>query len=234
MQKQTFPFLNNKLFFSKKDHIYRYENKKIMSVTHWVSSMFEPFNPYKVSKEVSENPNSQYYGMDPAEIRILWSKTAGRGIKKHDSIEKWLNEIIDTCDESDFLINLGITPKTSWSEIPLFSKKLMLSGTSDIITQNSENDFTIWDIKTSEKIGDEKLQYYSIQMLVYCLLLLHMTNKKCKISPGGIILISPQNKISEGVENKFKQPQLIEIDKSVTYKLKKHLKERKIELKKYE
>jgi hypothetical protein len=219
------------LTFASKEHIYKYNEQEIISVTRWLATFFEPFDPYKISKEVSVNPNSQYYGMDPAVIRGLWSKTSGRGTGKHHTIEKWLNGTQPKCVEMDFLTELGITPETSWAEITLLSVPLMIAGTADIITQNDVDDYTIFDIKTAKSMNEDKLKKYSIQILLYCLLLTHMCEGKCRITPGGIVLISPVSKISEGVTNEFKPAELLKIDESAAETLKYYVKKRRLELK---
>jgi hypothetical protein len=229
MHKSKFPFLNNKLFFNEKKHEYLYKQQKLDSVTTWLSSFEEPFNPYKISEEVSRNPNSEYYGLEPDKIRKLWQSTALRGSQKHSTIEDWLTEKQDNCLESDFLINLGINPKNSWSEVPLISTKLMLAGTADIITFENEI-FYIWDIKTAKKIDDNKIKKFSLQILTYCILLRHMTDGKIKIAPGGIISIKPADNLSDGLTNNFESPQFININKNISQQLKLMLKSRKREV----
>ena len=215
MHKSTFPFINSKLKFIEKSHKYFLDDIEFMSVTTWLSSFDEPFNPYKISEQVSKNPNSEYFGMDPEVIRKLWAKTGPRGTKKHNSIEDWLTGKTDYCDEKNFLINLGITPENSWSEVTLCSEKLLLSGTADIITRIDKDVFKIWDIKTSTKIGRDKLEKFSKQILTYGLLLKHMSDRPIKIIPGDIISIMPTSGISEGVNDGFLDAKIVSIDLSV-------------------
>lgn len=226
MLLDTFPFLNKQLEFKSARHQYFLDGEPFDSVTRWISQYEPPFNPYLVSKQVSENPNSKYFGMDPAEIRKLWTKTGSRGTNKHSSIEKWITGKKDTCDEKDFLQKLNINEKTAWSEVPLVSVKYHLAGTADIITQ-IKDELIVWDIKTSLNMDQKKVDSYSLQILIYCSLLFEMSDKTKKITPGGIILIKPSSHISEGVEAKFEKPELVNINFDMTEVLKKRFKERK-------
>lgn len=226
MIKSTFPYLNKTLTFNAKKHEYIYEGVKLESVTGFLKQFEEPFNPYTISERVSRNPNSEYYNMDPAEIRKLWTKTASRGTKKHNKIEDWLNFKTKTCDEAEFLTKLGITPESSWSEIPLVSSPLLLAGTADIITQDTDKTLIVWDIKTAKKVDDDKIKKFSLQVMIYCLMLKHMTDGKIKIKPGGIISIKPLSNISEGINHNFNPPSFIPIDESTFGKFKNIMRDR--------
>lgn len=215
MKKETFPFKTDLLLFDKEAHEYTLNGKKMLSVTTWLSSFEPPFNPYDVSKKVSKLPNSEYYGMDPKVIRELWNKTGPRGSKKHDSIEKWLTGENESCKEQKFIEKLGINPDNTWSEIKLYSEKLLLAGTADIITRIDDNVFKIFDIKTSSKIGKEKLNKFSKQIFTYGLLLKHISDRPIRIIPGGIISIPPTDSISEGVTDEFNDPKYINHNKEV-------------------
>jgi len=230
MKKTDFPYLNKSLQFDKKKHEYTLNGIKLISVTSWLKQFEEPFDPYEISEKISKNPNSEYYGMDPAIIRSLWIKTANRGSKKHKTIEKWLTGETSSCDEAEFLIQYNITPQNAYSEIPLISKKLMLAGTADIITVENGQYF-IWDIKTAKKVNEDKRRKFSLQILTYCVLLYQMADRAIKVSPGGIILIEPKSNLSKDVSNAFKNAEFIEIDKNVKDELKYMIKIRKKELK---
>jgi len=214
MLKSTFPFISKDLTFDESYHVYKHKGVKFLNVTTWLSKMDTPFDAYEVSEKVSKMPDSEYYGMNPAEIRQLWKDTAMRGNKKHKSIERWLKEESANCDEMIFLHDLGINPKTSWSEIPLMSESLQLAGTADIITIK-DNEYFFWDIKTCKKVDDAKLKKFSMQIMTYCVLLWEMTKGSISINPGGIILIEPKDDLSKGITSDFNPPVLLNIDHSV-------------------
>lgn len=229
MKKETFPYINNNLTFDEELHEYYLNGKDVIGVTTWLSSFDKEFNSYEIAKKVSKIPTSEYYGLDPKDIVILWESTGTRGKTKHDSIEKWLTGETESCLESKFFENLGINPENTWSEIKLCSEKLLIAGTADIITKIDENVYKIFDIKTSAKLGKEKLEKFNKQILTYGLLLKHMTTDNIKIIPGGIISIAPVNLISEGVNDNdvFKKPVYIEPNLSVLPKFKEMVNHRK-------
>lgn len=233
MIKKDFPFLQKILDFDVLNHEYILNGEKVISVTRWLESFnTKPFDSHKISEEVSKNRFSEYYGMNPEKIRLLWSQTAQRGSEKHNSIEEWLLGKSKYCEEKEFLTSLNITPKNSWSEIPLGSEKLKIAGTADIIQKVSDNWYRIWDIKTFTKISDNKIDKASLQILLYCILLYQISNKTIKVTPGGIILIQPKNKISNGAENIFNKPELLKINLSMQKKLNTMIKQRYEYLKK--
>ena len=211
MIKSSFPFLNSNLNFDAKKHKYTCKGIEYLSVTKWLSQFDKPFNPYKISEQVSKNPNSEYYRMKPEDIRSLWIKTGSRGTKHHNQIENWIVGKTDTCKEKDFLEDLGITPSNTWSEVPLISNKLQLAGTADLITQTDEG-LVVWDIKTSKKVDSKKILKFTLQICTYGYMISEMANKEVEVFAGGIILISPKGNISEGVEEIFNEPELIKVD----------------------
>lgn len=229
MLKSSFPYLDDGLVFNEKLHTYHHHGIKLISVTGWLGSKKEKFDPYKISSQVSKNPNSEYYQMEPEVIRKLWQQTGVRGTHRHNHVEKWLTGETETCDESKFLIKLGITPETAWSEIPLVSRKLMLAGTADIITEG-EDGLTIWDIKTCKKVDTAKIESFTYQILTYATMLSHMTRGKIPIHAGGVISITPVANISEGVNADFNKPTFIPIEE-IPEKFTQMIKDRKLECK---
>lgn len=226
MKLSTFPFLDPNLKFLEETHEYFYKNSKYISVTTWLKQMGPEFDADRISKQVSNNPNSEYYGMKPKDIIDIWNKTSLNGNKKHSKIESWLKGETDWCDEASFFINLGITPENTWSEVPLVSNSMFLAGTADIITFEN-NEYTIWDIKTSKKLGEDKLKKFSAQIMTYAVMLYEMSGKKIKVNSGHIISIPPKEKLSEGITGNFEKPKLIEIDDLIIPKLKRMINERK-------
>lgn len=225
MIKDTFPYSSSNLKFNKKGHIYTYNDTRMLSVTSWLAQYKEPFNSIRISEEVSKNPRSQYYGIEPKEIRKLWQKTSVRGTKKHSEIEKWLIGESEKCPIT-LLNKLNILPNNSWSEIAVFSSRFCLAGTIDIISV-FDNEYRIWDIKTVTRLDKDKIEEYSLQILTYCILLKEMIgNTDVKILPGGIIHIPPADWIGANEWTEFKEPKLIDVSVDVNLKLKNMLKQR--------
>ena len=129
--QEIFNETNRNCIFVPKTHEYYYldENNDhiyLTSVTKWLGDLFfketgEVFNAPKVAKEISKNPNSEYFGLDPSYIMSLWSKHAGRGTRKHSQIEKWLNGEIPHIKESEWLIKNNLVPSRVFSEVRLYS-----------------------------------------------------------------------------------------------------------------
>lgn len=232
MLKNTFPFLDKDLNFNSQKHEYTYKSDKYISVTGWLNSFEPPFNPYEISKQVSKNPNSEYYKMDPSVIRKLWQGTAARGTKCHHDIEQWITGERKMCKYTEFLKELGIKASCSWSEVPLVSRQLKLAGTADIISYDKKNDkYIIWDIKTTKKITPDVIKKFSKQIFIYCIILRQMTENKIKIIPGGIISIKPSKFLSEGLLSEFDEPEFIDIDMSIANDLRYMIKRRLNEIK---
>lgn len=234
MKRETFNYNVKNLQFEESTHTYTYKDKKVISVTQFLSQFQPKFNPYKISEQVSKNPNSEYYGLDPDVIRKIWANTGPRGTIKHNEIENYLLGNKSECKESEFLSNINITPGNSWPEIKLFSSKLMIAGTADIISYQN-NQYVIYDIKTSKKVDNEKLKKFTEQVHLYCVMLKHMINNpEIEVAPGGIILISPIINLSKSLEEdevKFKDPEFIPITNVISSKLQENIKYRKYEVK---
>lgn len=249
--KEIFDNTNKKCIFIPKTHEYFYiknDNKKVplTSVTTWLSELFfketgEKFNAPKIAKQVSENPNSEYFGLEPTKILSLWSKHAARGTRKHNQIEKWLKGEISEIKESRWLLLNNFTPQNTFSEIRLYSPRFGLSGTADLLEyKKNENTIYIHDFKTVKNMTEQKLYEYSFQILTYCILLKIMFkqyNCDIKVRPGYLIHIEPKNSIAVekfGNENEmdgFFEPvkYKIDADKDIMKLLKKHLKIRERE-----
>lgn len=229
MTKHSFPYLNHSLYFDAKHHKYTIDDIVYTSVTQFLGELKTPFDPYSISKKVSKNSNSEYFGIDPKSIRKLWTETARRGTLKHHSIEKWLVGG-KRCVEADYLTNLGITPETSWAEIPVFNHSLRIAGMVDIITKEDDA-LIVYDIKTSKKIDDTKLEGFTYQCQLYSYLLHYMTGGNIPIIPGGIISIKPEGNISDGVNHNFMDAELIPISNIMSPELKLLIKNRKLAVK---
>ena len=67
-----------------------------ISVTEWVKTQFEAFDPYKISERVVTNARSKYYGKLPHEIRAAWDENreqqAAKGTELHAQIENFHND----------------------------------------------------------------------------------------------------------------------------------------------
>lgn len=83
------------LVFDPIEH--RYTNgETYTSVTVWVKSQFEAFNPYTISERVVTNARSKYWGLRPDEVRAKWDENreqqAAKGTELHARIENFHND----------------------------------------------------------------------------------------------------------------------------------------------
>jgi len=72
------------VLFKSENHKYESQdpndNIQWLGVTSMIKQFKEPFDPIAVSKKASVNPNSKWYGLDPAVIREHWEKETDRAI----------------------------------------------------------------------------------------------------------------------------------------------------------
>lgn len=211
------------------------QGKDYIRVTTWLNSYEKPFNAPKIAEQVSNNPNSEYYGMEIKDILSAWQNTSTRGTKKHKTIEDWihgLSEINPTCEKIQN--ELGITPQNTYSEIQIWSNRLFISGTPDIIQKVDDTKYIVHDIKTFTKVNTDKIIKTTKQIMTYCLLLKH-SRPDLTFKPGKIILIRPKSKISENVtDDEFYDVEFLDLilDDYVTVQFMEMVKKRYSEIKK--
>tara|TARA_B110001450_G_C17668024_1_gene500586 strand:+ start:1402 stop:2268 length:867 start_codon:yes stop_codon:yes gene_type:complete len=159
------------IFLNEKNHVYDVNgNKKITSVTKWVHSHFEQFNPDKVIDKMMSSekwPGNKYFGKTKDEIKKEWKysgiEAAKQGTKLHYDIECYYNqEKINKHPENKSLeysyfknfaeANSGLVPYRT--EMKIYNKELQLAGSIDMIFKNDDNTYSIYDWKRCKDITE--------------------------------------------------------------------------------
>lgn len=158
--------------FLPEGHVYLYQGKQqLLPVSTLIAHFFEPFDAERAAQQQFER-----YGTPVAETLDKW-KRIGRmasevGTFVHEQTENWFqNGCFDTeylfryngqvetvnvkCEQQQFLhfvSDYAIKPyRQEW---PIFDIELNLAGTVDMICQEDDGQFTIYDWKRSKKVVD--------------------------------------------------------------------------------
>lgn len=232
--------------FHKTWHRYVFDGGiKYTSVTNFTSQFTKPFNIDEIASSLAVSPSSNYYGLTKDEIIAQWDAMNRLGTNFHSKIEDYFDgRLGENFKYKDIFDNWGLTPDNVISELTVFSTKLRLAGTIDIIKIiERQNDviLEIYDIKTTKDIqfDYEKLKKASFQITLYKLLLETMLkkfeyHKPIKVVAGSIISIERNIRdVKEHIDifdfNHFNAPILVDILKDSTeYSI---LKEKILELK---
>ena len=189
---------DNNISLDRSEHIYQLaSNPKIefTSVTTFIDKFFEKFDAKSIASKLSHS-HPKYIDKSVDNILQDWKNSADHGTKVHEEIEnfiintapitekksvfglKWLKNYISN---GEFLI---------YPEVIIYSEKLKLSGTIDLLIKNiTTNKFIIMDWKTSKMINkksfrnkkgthpasntidDSKFNHYALQLSLYRYLL---------------------------------------------------------------
>ena len=170
-----------KITFNEKEHRYFDQFKReYTSVTTFIGKQF-PFDADEVIAKIQTYPQSKYYKMPAEEIKALWENTAVQGNRVHNACEDFLKEGKFPKD-SDLQPLVHQFSKLKFkgevlSEYIVFDERYLLAGMADII-EVCDDVIYVSDIKTSNKIEDDKLFQYSIQLELYRRFCQRLFNKK--------------------------------------------------------
>ena len=161
MMKTKKPIVDNQISLIEETHQYvleTYPGMNFQSVTTVVGSFFEPFDAKKIATNLCDT-HPKYKNIKPEQLIHEWQAASNHGSKVHKEIElsikenltpsepkataalKWLDKY---CKKSDIDI---------FTEIIVYSKKLKIAGTIDILAYDKTDDvYEIIDWKTSKKI----------------------------------------------------------------------------------
>lgn len=192
--------VDGKVIFYEKNHLYEFKDRpdfRFNSVTTVLKNYYESFDAVAISEKVSEKENSEYFGMDPAEIRAIWrgkgEKASGEGTILHAYGEdllngksvappaltkaKWVPKAIKEMFET-------LNYELAKTELLVYSEALALAGQSDIILKKKWGDdedysYAIYDWKFlgkeiqrksfyNPKTRQYKKMYYPFQHLLDC------------------------------------------------------------------
>jgi ATP-dependent exoDNAse (exonuclease V) beta subunit len=152
--------------FQEEGHIYTIRGDKYYkSCTTWLKSFFEKFNADAIVDQMMNSPNwslSKYYGMTKQEIKQLWNENGKRaaefGTRMHKHIEEFYNgkELPDdlTPELESFVKfyddHSHLTPFRT--EMMIFDEDIRICGSVDMLFQNEDGTFSIYDWKFAKEI----------------------------------------------------------------------------------
>lgn len=206
---------------NEKTHIYTINNKKdYTSVTTFVHSLFEKFDADKVIDNIINGKNyskSKYFNMSRDDIKEKWEinrkDAAEKGTKLHLDIENYYNNIsvnnnsIEYSYFKNFLNDTDLKPyRTEWK---VWDEEYKITGTIDMVYENTDNTLMIYDWKRSKEIvrnrpfekyskidcishiPDLNFWHYSLQLNIYKRILETKYNKK--ITKMCLVCLYPDN-----------------------------------------
>lgn len=164
-------------------HKYFDENGlEYISVTTLLGREF-PFKGREIAEKVNKMPHSKYYGMGVQRILDYWEGSSAHGNVVHNAIEDYINTGIvpDDPDIEPLVRRFMKIPFTGklLSETLVYDTKYRIAGTIDILEDLGDMMY-LYDIKTSNKISDDKLKKFSLQLEIYKRLATSFFNKPVK------------------------------------------------------
>jgi len=212
-----------KLQFNEKKHEYKYKGKTLTSVTTFIKSFFNEFDVKKISKYVAKSRRNK--GLKGAsgkpvtawDVRREWKDIAQEGTDIHEQIEEYIKTKGYSMNVEDVhpKARQGVyyyeeemsklNEPSSHTEFRLFSEKLGLAGTIDLMTTYLQDEATLktnlYDWKTNKQLRTRgfkkshhplmKLEqdcnfiHYTLQLSLYAYIL--ETEYKCNIGDLTIV-----------------------------------------------
>lgn len=169
------------IIFRADDHTYWDEEtgEEYMSVTRFLG-LEEPFDMEVAVTNAINSRSGRYKGWGREEVKKEWDRIRETGTALHKAIEEYIKhgkieEIEQEHRQAVWHFAQGSFKGVLHSEMLLWSRKLRLAGTCDIISEWYDKDtrlrvFNIFDIKTSASI-EYKLEKFSKQMWLYAYML---------------------------------------------------------------
>lgn len=163
------------LSFDTDTHIYTYleENKPLASVTSFISKFFEEYDPFFwLKKDASLSPEEMKQRMYEQEQKGFVARNLGTfmhtqienfflgemmeyilNLDMEDGTEKSYSIEKELCYFEDFVREYRPVPyRTEWM---IYDEDLELAGTLDLLVQEDDGSFTIYDWKRSRRMGRE-------------------------------------------------------------------------------
>ena len=197
---------HQELYLNEEEHIYSLLNSdiKFKSVTEFIGSFFNPFDELKIANQLVNNV-PKYKHLTSQELLQDWENRRNRGTIVHKEIETFLNnQCINDNNDIDLKSKQGIKflnqkcikdSNMLFSEIKIFSEKLQIAGTIDLMIYNkTKNHISLIDWKTNleikkqgykkgiafpvQKMDDCSFNKYTLQLSMYQYLLELIYNVK--------------------------------------------------------
>jgi len=152
----------NPSWLSKMPEFLVYDNKfQFTSVTEFIYQFFRKFDQQKIAKKLtSEHP--KYIDMTIDQLIEQWSKGAKRGTIVHNELELFINEGVEPKHElattgREWIKDKQKNPDNIFhSEVIVYSKKLAIAGTIDLLIHNKKSDtYHLIDWKTNKRIDEQ-------------------------------------------------------------------------------
>lgn len=199
------------------------DGEEFISVTTLLGREFS-FDAPAIAEKVRKIKSSDYHTMTVERILKQWDDSGDHGTVVHEMIEDYIKDDIYTSDES-LVPLLEQFKKLNFrgellSEVLLWDEDYKIAGTADILEDMGKYIY-LWDIKTSNKISDDKLMKFSMQLEIYKRLIEKRFNKKVII--GGIIWFD--NYVKKRRNTKLKVFRTLNVEDSVDDILEKRKKE---------
>jgi CRISPR/Cas system-associated exonuclease Cas4 (RecB family) len=145
----------NNLEFNKEEHKYFVNGVEFQSVTKFLKNFF-PFDRKRIARQIAEKTFTT-----EDEILESWDKVKDNGAFVHDLIDKFCKKQELSKEELNKLQGvLKFFKENNYeiitSEIKVFSTKLKLAGTIDLIAMDKLGNLFIIDWKTNRKFIDKK------------------------------------------------------------------------------
>ena len=150
----------NKLKFEEKNHRYYLPNEpgiEFVSCTTFIEYFFHKFDSIGIANNLCLNhPN--YIGISPQSLVRSWEETANYGTAVHKEIERYIRSDLQPKENKsqsaiNWLNSININNYNILSETMVYSKKLKIAGTIDLILQNKVTGVVdIYDWKTTKSI----------------------------------------------------------------------------------
>ena len=190
---------DDKISLDRNNHIYTLtSNPKIdfISVTTFIEQFFEKFDDIGIANKLIQSQRKKYRDKTVDDILAIWRESADHGTKVHEELENYITKKAPITEKKtayglkwlkNFISNGNFE---IYPEVIIYSEKLKLCGTIDLLIKNKMNNkFIIMDWKTSklinkksynnkmgihpvsENIEDSKFNHYSLQLSLYRFLL---------------------------------------------------------------
>tara|TARA_B110000967_G_scaffold207760_1_gene257941 strand:- start:1940 stop:2725 length:786 start_codon:yes stop_codon:yes gene_type:complete len=211
--------------FEEGPHIYTVcgERGTYTSVTTWNHTHFDKFDADAIIDKMMKsknwnNPNYKYYGKTREEIKKMWDDkrdhAACAGTNMHNDIEKYYNgiEVINNSEEFKYFKKFvdefpELKPfRTEWM---VYNEDLKLSGSIDMVFENTDGTLLIYDWKRCQEIQhdaqfgkysstscishlpDTNFWHYSLQLNMYKNILEQKYNKQ--VTELYLVCLHPEN-----------------------------------------
>lgn len=208
--------------FNSETHTYwNDDNIQYISTTTFIGELY-PFDKNKVINNIITNKNSVYYGKSYDYVVELWDNISKEGTELHNSIENYIKHnkipnilthkpLVDQFSKLNFKGKL-LAEKLIWHD------KYRLAGTADIL-EVLDDCIYVYDIKTSNRLDDDKHLKFSLQLEIYKRMVEYVFNMPCKI--GYILLF--ENFYERRQNTKMKLIKPLNVSKYVDVHLNKRL-----------